>query len=168
MLGFNQPMCHHLQNLHEELAKSSGSWSRFHLNFIAGKNDIMENDNFICLLHYCKDSLLLLHGMDTSLNEWTHMKSSKRVEQKRITKEKLLGDWEGKDEIQKTKKTSFETMLNKIWPREHWTSLWKTTTEEEKEGCIPSQDLSHNKIKPDKCRWMKAPWLKLIKTLFAC
>lgn len=33
----NQPMCHHLQYLHEELAKTFASHIRFQLNFIAKK-----------------------------------------------------------------------------------------------------------------------------------
>jgi len=33
----NQPMCHHLQYLHEELAKTFASYIRFQLNFIAEK-----------------------------------------------------------------------------------------------------------------------------------
>lgn len=35
----NQPMCHHLQYLHEELAKTFAAYIRFQLNFITTKKN---------------------------------------------------------------------------------------------------------------------------------
>ena len=75
MLGFTEPVCRHLQNLHEELAKSSGSCSRFHLNFIARKNKkiIMQNYNnlFAELLPIQSSTAGWARYKETSLNELT-------------------------------------------------------------------------------------------------
>lgn len=160
MLGFNKPVCHHLQNLHEELAKSSGSCSRFYLNFIAGKNNrkkLMQNYNLFAELLPIQSSIAgQARHKETSLNELTQMEiSSNKITLlyiKKINRERRVTKMS-----YKRPQMSFETTLSKRWPRRNLTLFLEDV----------NWTKSFGKIKTIKCRWMNCSLTKTNKN-FVC